>query len=114
MCMAADGTMRCALSPDWQQCEEVQEHFEALLQACRQHWYDADASDIIIEPSLYEAQQCLPPTLGLHDLQSRVGHLALKHAVYNISRLFSADWQDKQETLHKAGEETMQPALPLI
>jgi hypothetical protein len=112
--MAADGQLRCALSPDWQQSVEVQELFEALLQACRQHWYDADAGDTIIEPSMYEAQQRLPPTLGLHDLQSRVGHLALKHAVYNISRLYAADWQDEQATLHKAGEEAVQPAILLV
>jgi hypothetical protein len=70
--MSAAGVLRCSFSPVWQESAEVQEHVEGLLQAIRQHWFDAEAGDTEVEPSLYEPQQRLPPTLGLHAMGSHL------------------------------------------
>jgi hypothetical protein len=107
--MHASGVQRCSYSHDWEKSAEVQEQFDGVLQAVIQHWSDAEAGNTSIEPSLYKPQQRPPPTFGLHPLGSCVGHVALKHAVYNISRLYAADWHDEQAALlHEAGEEAAQ------
>jgi hypothetical protein len=101
ICMSASGVLRCLMSPAWAGNADVQEQWEGVLQATRQHWYDAEAGDDDIEPSLYELEEHLPPTLGLHDFGTRVGQWALKHAVYNIRQLWLADW------LHGEGEQAV-------
>jgi hypothetical protein len=102
----SDGVLRCSLSPGWQKDYEVSAAVEMPLQLFRQGFFDREAGDRIIEPTLYEALQRMPPVLGLQPFGRCTGVEALKMAVYSISSMFAADWRDEQERLRKAGEET--------
>jgi hypothetical protein len=59
----------------------------------RQQFYDAEAGDKNITPSMPEPQQRVPPPLGLHPFGDLLGHKALRTGVYSIQQMFGADYR---------------------